>query len=259
MGQKSIENNELLAKAIKARRLELGMTIENAASKAGVGTKTWCRYEAGEAIRSDKVRGICRALNWTSLQYVADEEVDIWGLDEYKKHEFWSNKICERHGEIAAISFVVGSDILIDLLNDDMNELSRMPKGTHLGELDFSNISFLLPEQFLTRYDYEFMYLLKSTIRKMRLQARANNLLNAHSVIEELALYLMVEEAEFLIECDREKLEEDGVEIDNDWKEWIFDFFDDMDIVTWLYSGVYVDENCNYHFNYWADEQFYIQ
>ena len=54
MAQKSIPGNEILAKQIKSRRNELGLTIEEAASRAGVGTKTWCRYEAGEAIRSDK-------------------------------------------------------------------------------------------------------------------------------------------------------------------------------------------------------------
>ena len=43
------------------------LTIEEAASRAGVGTKTWCRYEAGESIRSDKCKGVCKALNWLSL------------------------------------------------------------------------------------------------------------------------------------------------------------------------------------------------
>ncbi len=38
------------------------MTIVEAASRAGVGTKTWYRYESGASIRSDKVKGICKAL-----------------------------------------------------------------------------------------------------------------------------------------------------------------------------------------------------
>ena len=52
MAQKTIQGNEFLAKQIKLRRKELGLTIEEAASRAGVGTKTWCRYEAGESIRN---------------------------------------------------------------------------------------------------------------------------------------------------------------------------------------------------------------
>ena len=67
MTQKTIQGNADLAKQIRLRRSELGLTIEEAASRAGVGTKTWCRYEAGESIRSDKCKGVCKALNWLSL------------------------------------------------------------------------------------------------------------------------------------------------------------------------------------------------
>lgn len=62
MTQKTIQGNADLAKQIRLRRSELGLTIEEAASRAGVGTKTWCRYEAGESIRSDKCKGVCKAL-----------------------------------------------------------------------------------------------------------------------------------------------------------------------------------------------------
>ena len=61
MAQKSVKGNEKLAKAIKTRRNELELTIEEAATRAGVGTKTWCRYEAGESIRRDKYKGVCKA------------------------------------------------------------------------------------------------------------------------------------------------------------------------------------------------------
>ena len=64
MATKSIQGNTDIAKKIKMRRNELGLTIEEAAKRAGVGTKTWCRYEAGESIRQDKYKGVCKALNW---------------------------------------------------------------------------------------------------------------------------------------------------------------------------------------------------
>ena len=51
MSQKSIKGTSKLGEAIKSRRQELGLTIEEAATKAGVGIKTWCRYESGESIR----------------------------------------------------------------------------------------------------------------------------------------------------------------------------------------------------------------
>ena len=47
MAQKAIRSNPKLAEMIKKRRNELHLTIEEAAQRAGVGTKTWCRYEAG--------------------------------------------------------------------------------------------------------------------------------------------------------------------------------------------------------------------
>ena len=43
MAQKTIQGNQVLARQIRSRRSELGLTIEEASSRAGVGTKTWCR------------------------------------------------------------------------------------------------------------------------------------------------------------------------------------------------------------------------
>ena len=57
MSSRVIEGSLTLDNAIKQRRNELKLTIELAASKAGVGTKTWSRYEAGRSIRQDKSEG----------------------------------------------------------------------------------------------------------------------------------------------------------------------------------------------------------
>ena len=76
--QKSIKSSKELGAQIKRRRQELGLTIEEAASKAGVGTKTWFRYEDGESIRKDKFKGVCRALNWKNLpEYQAEEDLQF--------------------------------------------------------------------------------------------------------------------------------------------------------------------------------------
>lgn len=58
MAQKTIQGNQVLARQIRSKRSELGLTIEEASSRAGVGTKTWCRYEAGGSIRIDKCKGM---------------------------------------------------------------------------------------------------------------------------------------------------------------------------------------------------------
>ena len=57
IANKCIQGNESLAKKIKFRRNELHLTIEEAALRAGVGSKTWSRYESGGSIRLDKCKG----------------------------------------------------------------------------------------------------------------------------------------------------------------------------------------------------------
>lgn len=258
MSQKVIQGTVKLAEAIRSRRQELGLTIEEAASRAGVGTKTWCRYETGESIRNDKAKGICKALNWRALPGESDDDGIEFDLSNYKNHEAWSRYICNNFGEAAAISFVIGSDIVLDYLKEDLNELSLLPRNTHVGQLPVSMIKDILPAQFLMRYDYEFLYSLKTTVVKLRNAAHYENHFWAHSVMEMLAIYLFVEESEFLMNCMMPEMEECKVDGLDMWRDWIFDLFDDMDIVTYLYSDVYLSNGHSYHFDHWTEEQFYM-
>lgn len=251
MAQKSIKNNLDAAKAIRNRRKELHLTIEEAAKRAGVGTKTWCRYEAGDAIRQDKYKGVCKALNW--LKFPTDnEENDIFDIESYKMHEAWSTYLEKTFGNLAAISFAVGSDILLDHINEDLRELSKLPKGTHIGQIGTSFLEHLLPEQFLMNYDYEFLYALRAELDLLRRIAKTGSKIIAHSVLDELILHLIVDESEFLIENDIKSIDE------SDWREWIYDIFDDADIDMLLYSDGYVSTDNCYHFSYWLDRQFYL-
>ena len=258
MSQRVIQGTPKLAEAIRNRRKELGLTIEEAASRAGVGIKTWCRYEAGESFRQDKAKGIYKALNWHTLPGGSDEEDVAFDFDEYKHHEAWSNYIRDCFGEAAAISFVIGSDILLDYVREDLEELSAMPVGTHVGQLPVSMTKDILPEQFLMRYDYEFLYCLKTTVIKLRSTAHYNKHFLAHSVMEELAIYLFSKTAEFLMECMAPEMESCGITGLDTWEHWMFDLFDDMDVVTYLYSGDCLSQNHSYHFDHWKEEQFQI-
>lgn len=256
MAQKTIRGNEKLARQIKSRRGELGLTIEEAASRAGVGTKTWCRYEAGESIRRDKCKGICKALNWHNLPNQDGEKNENISIQEYKNHIAWSEFLEIEFGSEAAMSFAVGSDILYDHIEEDMGALSSLPAGTHIGQLSISWLNDSLPEQFLMHYDYEFLYRMKCSLCKMRMCAKSDLPMTAHSVMEELLIYLCNEEASALIELSGGIC---GIE-DNDAvdsKEWVFDLFDDMDIISFLYSNIYLNSDHPYHFSHWADQQFY--
>ncbi|MDO4386187.1 MAG: helix-turn-helix transcriptional regulator [Clostridia bacterium] len=232
MAPKTILGNKKLGGKIRSRRNELGLTIEEAASRAGVGCKTWSRYEAGESIRQDKCKGICKALNWHSLP---DQEA--WS--PFLEHEF---------GTEAAMSFAAGSDMLLDHIQGDMTELASMPVGTHVGQLKASYLSDILPKQFLMHYNYEFLYQMKCALLGLRACAESGSPMIAHSVLEELLLYLCCEEAFAMMELNGEEPQE---------QEWEFDLFDDMDVVTCLYSDMYLDADHTYHFSHWTERQFY--
>ena len=256
MAQKTIQGNENLARRIKLRRNELELTIEEAASRAGVGTKTWSRYEAGESIRRDKCKGICKALNWHGLPDQDEEEDDGISVQEYKNHVAWSPFLENEFGAGAALSFAAGSDILLDHIDEDMTELASMPAESHIGQLAVSWLSHSLPDQFLMNYDYPFLYQMKCTLRKMRMCAKNGLPLTAHSVMEELLLYLCYEEGTALFELSGGIIGLEDEE-DADCEEWVFDLFDDMDIISFLYSAVYLDSDHPYHFSRWGDQQFY--
>ena len=258
MAQKAIPGNEELAKKIKFRRNELGLTIEEAAMRAGVGTKTWSRYEAGESIRKDKCKGICKALNWRDFSNSEDNEIKKPLAEEYKNHEAWSQFLADNYGVRAAVSFAAGSDILFDRIEQDLSDLSAMPAGSHIGQLSASFISDELPTQFLIRYDYDFLYQMKCTLLQMRMRAKMGIAMVAHSIMEELIIYLCNEEAKAMIEVGTAADELGGSETINDSEEWVFDMFDDMDIITFLYSNEYLGEDHPFHFVHWNDQQFYI-
>lgn len=251
MGQKSVQGSSNLAESIRTRRNELGLTIEEAALKAGVGTKTWSRYESGASIRTDKCKGVCKALNWGRLPEDEDNKDDILDLDQYQTHEAWSKYLMDSFGKPAAVSFVVGSDILLDHIDDDMRELSQMPKETHIGEISASFLIDSLPPQFLMEYDYNFLYILRANVKHFRMIAHTGEQIIAHSVLDELTLYLVVEESRLLLENDDA--------LDDDWAEWIFDVFNDMDLITFLYSNQYLTDGHPYHFSRWTEKQFYCE
>ncbi len=257
MTQKIINGNEPLARKIKSRRKELGLTIEEAASRAGVGTKTWYRYEAGESIRKDKCKGICKALNWYTFPNKDEEKNEIISIQKYKNHEAWSVSLENDFGNEAAISFAVGSDILYDHIEEELEELSSLPIKTHIGQLSCSWLKDILPQQFMMHYDYEFLYQMKCSLYVLRMCAKNQLSLVAHSVMEELLIYLCSEEASAFIELNDEICRDVDEEFDT-FKDWVFDLFGDKDLITFLYSNMYLDLNHSYHFSHWTERQFYM-
>ena len=87
----------------------------------------------------------------------------------------------------------------------------------------------------------------------MRRRAKNGLPMTAHSVMEELLIYLCNEEASALIELSGGLcVMEDGDVAD--FGDWVFDLFGDMDIISSLYSNVYLDSDHPYHFSHWSEQ-----
>ena len=260
MSARIVKGSAQLGAEIRARRNELGLTIEEAAAKAGVGTKTWSRYESGESIRRDKVVSVCKALNWSRLpEQGAEDMLPEFKIEDYKKRDIWPKGLANAFGDAAALSFVIGSDILLDNIEQDLGALSSKPKGTHIGELDFSCLEHSLPPQFLPEYDYDFLYYFRYIVMLYRLQASNGHCFSAHTVMEELALYIIIEESRFLMETVLPKLKVKKKYSYMDWDEWPFEIFGDSDVEMCLYSEYeYLTEDHCYHFKHWRMEQFWL-
>lgn len=242
MAPKTIKGSEKLANTIKTRRNELGLTILEAATIAGVGVKTWCRYETGESIRKDKCRGICKALNWSA--FPDDSEDSVLGVDYYKQSKLWSPFIANEFGVAAAVSFCAGGEILADVIEQDLDELSKMPAGTHLGQIKFSLLKDLLPPQFLLKYDYEFVYRLKLVLGGILIKAVSESGFIPLNVLEELLLKMIIDEAEMIMGI----LDDLEDEYDPDW---IYDLIGDSDVLFLWSEFYFIDEFNDYHFNNW--------
>ena len=259
MAQRSIQGDQELGRKIKHRRNELNLTIEEAASRAGVGTKTWSRYEAGESIRRDKCKGICKALNWRDFPDGKSDAEKKSLIEEYRDHEAWSQFLADNYGSGAAMAFAIGSDTLLDYINQDQSDLASMPSGSHIGQLGTSFLPEELPPQFLMRYDYDFLYNMKCVLLQLRWRAKHGMPITAHSILEELIIYLCNKEAQALIEIGAGADDLiDNEHLDNS-EDWVFDMFGDMDIITYLYSNEYLAEDHPFHFEYWSDQQFYME
>lgn len=181
-------------------------------------------------------------------------------LRQYMDHEAWSTVLADQFGCTAAISFADSSDALLDTLNECLDDLSSKPKGVHAGQLDFNGIAQSLPPQFAMSYDYDFIYYLRSVLIQYRFRAKQGMEMQAHTVAEELVLYLCAQEIDTFIDMNQGMSEEEREELGKpDYAtEWIFDLLGDMDIETYLYSDLYLDKKHPYHFSHWDEPQFYL-
>jgi len=154
-------------------------------------------------------------------------------------------------GPLPLLQADVGSRHACCRASDDLTELARRPRGTHLGELDASWLDGDLPLQFVPRYDYEFVHGLIATTDVLR-QRFAYGHPSAHSVLEEIALYLIFSKADVFSD-----LSPGFYSADNDWHEWLGALLSDLDVEYFLFGAIRsVPAGFTYHFDRWNEEQF---
>jgi len=67
-----------------------------------------------------------------------------------------------------------------------------------------------------------------------------------------------MEEMEFDFDTDFSEGDEDK-DVFTSWDTWVYDIFDDMDLVTFLYSDLFtLTPDDTYHFDNWLKQQFFV-
>lgn len=257
MVPRTVLGSHELGNLIRARRAELGLTIEQASAAGGLGSETWRRYEAGGSIRVDKARSVCKALRWRAIPSGAGEdaaptEQSVWDLAATS--EAYSPALVAGLGEDCARVFAAGCDYLLDQIDQDLEAMSKMPRGAHLGQLDISWLEDELPQRWLMHYDYEFLFRLRLTverlIRKAQEPSRVAVPALTNSVGEALALHLIFQIGLGFVNDDEAQMvpvEQDDVD------DWEYQLNNEDVIVTFALFPVeaFVAKNVHWHPDNW--------
>ncbi|MDO4901574.1 DNA-binding transcriptional regulator [Actinomyces sp.] len=102
-----------------------------------------------------------------AAQAAAELPIPDWDDIPTVLSEVYSQQLARTLGEDAARCFALGV-LLYDMsITENLESLAELPGGTHLGELDETHVGSTLPQLWLTRYDYEFVFQLRESFRDM--------------------------------------------------------------------------------------------
>lgn len=211
-----MEFNKARGEMIAKRRRELGLSVADLSHKCGIAEKTWYRYEAGNAIRDDKVQIVLSALKWSEFP---SEDLSVLSIVGNVDLSHWAyvNWIADKYDVLLAKMFACACDLVFNNLCSVVHDLSSMPKGSHVGQVFFA-YDDILPECYLTRYDYEFMCRLCDEFKGFIGEIKHDVI--RRTVVHELLLAMV--ESEFYLYVDM--FREENIEIPFDLE--YFDMFD---------------------------------
>lgn len=202
-------------------------------------------------VMKDKEKELARQQEEEKAKSEMQKSIEECGPD----HEAWSVALEKALGRDVAVAFAIGSDWALDSAQEDLDLMASMPRGAHIGELDISNLDDTPPLQFITRYDYDFLYLLVNRIRALRYMAKKGGRIVCHTVLKEVALHVICEYAQFVFDL-AEYVPAEGA----DPMETFAEIAGDCDIDMWLFCrDSLVAPGDNYYFDCWNEPQFFLE
>lgn len=199
----------------------------------------------------DKEKELARQQEEERAKSEMQKSIEECGPD----HEAWSVTLEKALGRDAAVAFAIGSDWELDSAQGDLDLMASMPRGAHIGELDISNLDDALPLQFMTWYDYDFLHMLVNRIRALRYLAKKGGRIVCHTVLEEVALHVICEYAQFVFDLAEYVPAEEA-----DPMETFPEIAGDCDIDMWLFCrDSLVVPGDGYYFDCWNEPQFFLE
>ena len=120
-----MEFNKARGEMIAKRRRELGLSVADLSHKCGIAAKTWYRYEAGNAIRDDKVQSVLSALKWSEFP---SEDLSVLSIVGNVDLSHWAyvSWIADKYDVLLAKMFACACDLVFNNLCSVVHDLSSI-------------------------------------------------------------------------------------------------------------------------------------
>lgn len=94
-------------------------------------------------------------------QFNPSEDADPWLSEDLIDYEI---RLFIRDEEYLGYLLDKHRDTAFSLISQDLENLGKLPAGSHIGQLEISSMKQYLPELYLTRYTYEFLFRLRALL-----------------------------------------------------------------------------------------------
>ena len=149
----------------------------------------------------------------------ADLPIPDWDYIPTVFSEVYSPRLTRMLGEDAARCFALGTFLFDMSVAEDLEGLASLPRGAHLGQLDETHIGSTLPQLWLTRYDYEFVFQLRGTARDMTLRLTDAGPADGEPLVRTMADALVLHD---IFNLGGVIADSRGADIDEDrWEGWV--------------------------------------